>query len=76
MSARNITNTSYRKAYCLGWVSALCTFIFELTTFAGPYNPLIIIFRFYPSLSSISTHFSKYRATALGVAVAGTSVGA
>lgn len=30
---------------------------------------------FYPSLSSISTHFSKYRATALGVAVAGTSAG-
>ncbi|KAF8955854.1 MFS general substrate transporter [Flammula alnicola] len=30
---------------------------------------------FYPSLASISTHFSKYRATALGVAVAGSSLG-
>jgi hypothetical protein len=31
--------------------------------------------RFYPSLASISTHFSKYRATALGVGVAGSSLG-
>ena len=32
--------------------------------------------RFYPAVSSISTHFCKYRATALGFAVAGTGVGA
>ncbi|OCH92818.1 MFS general substrate transporter [Obba rivulosa] len=30
---------------------------------------------FYPSLSAISTHFFKFRATALGVAVAGSGVG-
>ncbi|KAF5374180.1 hypothetical protein D9615_008864 [Tricholomella constricta] len=30
---------------------------------------------FYPSLASISTYFSRYRATALGVAAAGTSIG-
>lgn len=30
---------------------------------------------FYPSLASVSTHFSKYRATALGIAVAGSSIG-
>ena len=30
---------------------------------------------FYPSLSSVSTHFSKYRATALGIASAGSSFG-
>ncbi|KAF9465811.1 MFS general substrate transporter [Collybia nuda] len=30
---------------------------------------------FYPSLASISTYFSKYRATALGVAAAGSSIG-
>lgn len=33
-------------------------------------------FRFYPSLASVSTHFTKYRATALGIVAAGSSVGA
>ena len=58
--------------YYLGWVSAFCTW----SSPAGP-GPVIniFIFRFYPALSSVSTHFSKYRATALGVAIAGTSVG-
>ena len=32
-------------------------------------------FRFYPSLSAISTHFNKYRSTALGIAIAGSGVG-
>lgn len=31
--------------------------------------------RFYPSMASVSTHFSRYRATALGVAAAGSSLG-
>ena len=30
MSARNITNTSYRKVYCLVWASVFCMFIFKL----------------------------------------------
>ncbi|KAF8887445.1 major facilitator superfamily domain-containing protein [Gymnopilus junonius] len=30
---------------------------------------------FYPTMSSISTHFSKYRATALGIAAAGSGLG-
>ncbi|EIW52352.1 MFS general substrate transporter [Trametes versicolor FP-101664 SS1] len=30
---------------------------------------------FYPSLAAISTHFKKYRSTALGIAVAGSGVG-
>ncbi|KIM36537.1 hypothetical protein M413DRAFT_78073 [Hebeloma cylindrosporum] len=30
---------------------------------------------FYPPIASISTHFSRYRATAIGIAVAGSSVG-
>ncbi|KAJ7040037.1 MFS general substrate transporter [Mycena alexandri] len=30
---------------------------------------------FYPSMSSVSTHFSKYRATALGVVASGSSFG-
>ena len=73
MSAKNIINSSYRKVYCLGWESAYCTLTPGI--FAGGPIFTITIFRFYPSLSSISTHFSKYRATALGVAIAGTSVG-
>jgi len=31
--------------------------------------------RFYPSMASVSTHFSGYRATALGIAAAGSSLG-
>ncbi|KAI0350173.1 MFS general substrate transporter [Trametes cingulata] len=31
--------------------------------------------RFYPSLAAISTHFKKYRSTALGIAIAGSGVG-
>lgn len=31
--------------------------------------------RFYPPISSIATHFSEYRATALGIAAAGSSAG-
>ncbi|KAH7927642.1 MFS general substrate transporter [Leucogyrophana mollusca] len=30
---------------------------------------------FYPSMASVSTHFTKYRATALGISAAGSSVG-
>ena len=36
---------------------------------------VFIFFRFYPPIASISTHFSRYRATAIGIAVAGSSVG-
>ena len=31
--------------------------------------------RFYPSIASVSTHYSKYKATAIGIALAGTSIG-
>lgn len=31
--------------------------------------------RFYPSFASISTHFLKLRATAVGIAIAGSGVG-
>ncbi|EKM75508.1 hypothetical protein AGABI1DRAFT_46358 [Agaricus bisporus var. burnettii JB137-S8] len=34
-----------------------------------------VAFMFYPSLASITTYFTKYRATALGIAAAGTGVG-
>ena len=36
---------------------------------------LALIFRFYPSLSAVSTHFHKFRSTALGIAIAGSGVG-
>jgi hypothetical protein len=32
-------------------------------------------YRFYPSLAACSTHFVKYRATALGMAAAGSGIG-
>ncbi|TDL18312.1 MFS general substrate transporter [Rickenella mellea] len=31
--------------------------------------------RFYPSIASISTHFIKYRATTIGIAMSGSSIG-
>jgi len=31
--------------------------------------------RFYPSISSVATHFTEYRATALGITAAGSSTG-
>ncbi|KAJ3575516.1 hypothetical protein NP233_g1064 [Leucocoprinus birnbaumii] len=34
-----------------------------------------VAFMFYPALASVTTHFSRYRATALGIAAAGSSVG-
>jgi hypothetical protein len=40
-----------------------------------PWNYINPMTRFYPSLSAISTHFCKYRSTALGIALAGSGVG-
>ena len=44
-----------------------------------PASPLIprtsLLARFYPSLAAVSTHFLRYRATALGIALAGSGVG-
>ncbi|KAF8727497.1 hypothetical protein AX14_007356 [Amanita brunnescens Koide BX004] len=34
-----------------------------------------VAFLFYPSIASVSTHFTRYRATAVGIATAGTSTG-
>ena len=39
-------------------------------------SPLTVAFRrFYPPISSVATHFTEYRATALGIAAAGSSAG-
>ncbi|RDB15271.1 Riboflavin transporter MCH5 [Hypsizygus marmoreus] len=65
--------------------TVLYTFAIMMTSISSQYYQYIlaqgILFGlgvgllFYPSLSSVSTYFSKYRATALGVAAAGSSVG-
>ena len=36
---------------------------------------LILLYSFYPSLAAVSTHFDKYRGSALGIAAAGSGVG-
>ncbi|OBZ74448.1 putative transporter MCH4 [Grifola frondosa] len=56
-----------------------------LTSLAGTYYQYIITqgilfglgvgMLFYPPLAAISTHFSKYRATALGIAMVGSGIG-
>jgi len=35
-----------------------------------------LFYSFYPSLAAVSTHFDKYRASALGVVAAGSGIGA
>ncbi|KAF8802188.1 MFS general substrate transporter [Phlegmacium glaucopus] len=55
--------------------TSVCTEYYQYILSQGVLFGLGVGLLFYPSLSSISTHFSKYRATALGVAVAGSSVG-
>ncbi|KAI0370958.1 MFS general substrate transporter [Pilatotrama ljubarskyi] len=56
-----------------------------LTSVAGAYHEYILAqgvlsglgvgMLFYPPLASISTHFNKYRATALGIAMVGSGLG-
>ncbi|KAF9264436.1 MFS general substrate transporter [Marasmius fiardii PR-910] len=62
-----------------------CSVGMVLTSFATKYYQLLLCqgvlfglgvgLLFYPSLASISSHFVKYRATALGICAAGSSVG-
>lgn len=63
----------------------ILTFSLMMTSLATKYYEFIlaqgVVFGigfgllFFPSMSATATHFMKYRATALGVAVAGSSVG-
>ncbi|EIM79592.1 MFS general substrate transporter [Stereum hirsutum FP-91666 SS1] len=76
-------------AYGPRWLLVLGTLIYTfslmMTSLATKYYQFIlaqgVVFGigvgllFYPSLSAAATHFSKYRATAVGIAVAGSSVG-
>ncbi|PPQ80776.1 hypothetical protein CVT25_001913 [Psilocybe cyanescens] len=54
---------------------SICTQYYQYVLCQGILLGLGVGLVFYPSLASISTHFMKYRATAIGVAIAGSSVG-
>ncbi|KAH9480098.1 MFS transporter asaE [Psilocybe cubensis] len=62
--------------YTLGMVSlSFCVQYYQYILSQGILLGLGVGLVFYPSLASISTHFLKYRATAIGIAIAGSSVG-
>ncbi|KAF5314901.1 hypothetical protein D9619_007514 [Psilocybe cf. subviscida] len=56
-------------------LTSVCTRYYQYIMSQGVLFGLSVGLLFYPSLSSISTHFSKYRATALGIAAAGSGLG-
>lgn len=56
-----------------GLGSALVSVFF--TTFYDYNRKLIRDRRFHPCISSVATHYSKYRSTAMGLAFAGNSIG-
>ncbi|KAK7689981.1 hypothetical protein QCA50_006621 [Cerrena zonata] len=56
-------------------ITSICTQYYQYILCQGVFFGLGVGLLFYPSLAAISTHFSKYRATALGIAVAGSGVG-
>lgn len=48
---------------------------YEFLLFQGFFFGLSVASLFYPSLAAVSTHFDKYRASALGIAAAGSGIG-
>ncbi|OSC98189.1 MFS general substrate transporter [Trametes coccinea BRFM310] len=54
---------------------SVCTKYYQFLLVQGLLTGLSYGMLFYPSFASISTHFRKYRATAVGVAIAGSGVG-
>lgn len=76
---------AYGPTLLLAAGTVILTFSLMMTSLATKYYELIlaqgIVFGigfgllFFPSMSATATHFTKNRATALGVAVAGSSVG-
>ncbi|KAG1725078.1 major facilitator superfamily domain-containing protein [Suillus paluster] len=76
---------AYGPTWLLASGTVILTFSLMMTSLASTYYALIlaqgVVFGigfgllFFPSMSATATHFMKYRATALGVAVAGSSVG-
>lgn len=47
----------------------------RIVSISSEYLSCVYLSRFYPSLAAISTHFDKYKSTALGIAIAGSGVG-
>ncbi|KAG2077124.1 MFS general substrate transporter [Suillus decipiens] len=76
---------AYGPTLLLASGTIILTFSLMMTSLAAKYYELIlaqgVVFGigfgllFFPSMSATATHFMRYRATALGVAVAGSSVG-
>ncbi|TFK68820.1 MFS general substrate transporter [Pluteus cervinus] len=56
-------------------LTSVATQYYQLILAQGILFGLGVGLLFYPSLISVSTHFNKYRATALGLAAAGSSAG-
>ncbi|KDR77522.1 hypothetical protein GALMADRAFT_406904 [Galerina marginata CBS 339.88] len=56
-------------------LTSICTQYYQYILCQGVLLGLGVGLMFYPSLASITTHYSRYRATALGIAVAGSSLG-
>lgn len=56
-------------------MTSVSTKYYEFLLFQGFFFGLSVASLFYPSLAAVSTHFDKYRASALGVAAAGSGVG-
>ncbi|TFK22930.1 MFS general substrate transporter [Coprinopsis marcescibilis] len=63
--ATSLSTQYYEYMLSQGLLFGLATGLLQV---ASPYE-------FYPSLASVSTHFTTYRATALGIAAAGSSLG-
>ncbi|KAH9849484.1 MFS general substrate transporter [Lenzites betulinus] len=56
-------------------VTSICTQYYQFLLAQGLLTGLSYGMLFYPTFASISTHFQKYRATAVGIAIAGSGVG-
>ncbi|KAI0076206.1 MFS general substrate transporter [Panus rudis PR-1116 ss-1] len=56
-------------------LTSICTKYYQYMLCQGVLFGLGIGLLFYPALASVSTHFKKYRATALGLALSGSGVG-
>ncbi|KAI8986298.1 major facilitator superfamily domain-containing protein [Trametes punicea] len=56
-------------------MTSVCIKYYQFLLVQGLLTGLAYGMLFYPSFASISTHFRKYRATAVGIAIAGSGVG-
>ncbi|KAI0738848.1 MFS general substrate transporter [Daedaleopsis nitida] len=56
-------------------ITSVCTKFYQFLIVQGLLTGLSYGMLFYPSFASISTHFTKLRATAVGIAIAGSGVG-